>query len=150
MNTTDIPRHVGTDTGPLTQTPSPLRAITALASDISADASTLVRQHGSLLMAELGQSRDQAILGVGLLAGGGFAAAFGGMCLLIGCVQLTAWLLPSVPEWGAWLIWGGVAALAAAIAIPVGLRRLSYRTLVPHRTLSSLKESWTCLANRLS
>jgi len=124
-------------------------ALSSLASDIATDAQTLVQQHGSLLKAELVESRNKAIRSVVFLGVGIVAAPIAALFLLIGLVHLTTWLFPTLPEWGAWLIWGGVAALVAGIAVTIGVRGVIHLELIPHRTLNSLKESWSCLLNRL-
>ena len=134
---------------PVTSPTVSLNGLTALASDIATDAQTLVQQHGSLLKAELVESRDKAVRSVILAGIGVVLLPIAALFLLIGLVHLTIWLFPTLPEWGAWLIWGGVAALIGGICALIGVRGIVHLEVVPHRTLNSLKESWSCLLNRL-
>lgn len=129
--------------------PDSFAAFKSLASDIATDAKTLVEQHGSLLKAEIVESRNKAIRSVVCLGIGAVLAPIAALFLLIGLVHLTTWLFPTLPEWGAWLIWSGTATLVGGITLAIGVRGVIHLKLIPHRTLNSLKESWSCLLNRL-
>lgn len=126
-----------------------LSALTGLASEIITDAKTLAAQHGDLLKAEVKETRNRAIASAAAVGGGAVAAVLGAGLLVIGLVKLTAWLFPSLPEFAAWLIWGGVLALAAGLALWLGVRGLTHLNVLPRRTLRSVQESWSCLVNRL-
>lgn len=125
-----------------------LSTLTDLAADIGTDAKTLVEQHGTLLKAELTETRNKATVAVALVGGAVGAIAIGGLFLMIGLVHLTVYLFPNLPEFAAWLIWGGVLATAAVIAALIGVRTLTNLDILPRRTLRSLKESWSCLLTR--
>jgi hypothetical protein len=126
-----------------------LSALTGLASEIMTDAKALAQQHGTLLKAEVKETRNQAVMSVVAVGGGAVAAVLGAGLLVIGLVKLTAWLFPTLPEFAAWLIWGGVLAAAAGIALWLGVRGLTHLNVLPRRTLRSVQESWSCLVNRL-
>lgn len=126
-----------------------LSALTGLASEIMTDAKTLAAQHGDLLKAEVKETRNQAVVSVAAVGGGAAAAVLGAGLLVIGLVKLTAWLFPTLPEFAAWLIWGGVLAAAAGLALWLGVRGLTHLNVLPRRTLRSVQESWSCLVNRL-
>lgn len=126
-----------------------LSALTGLASEIMIDAKALAQQHGHLLKAEVKETRNQAVMSVAAVGGGAVAAVLGAGLLVIGLVKLTAWLFPTLPEFAAWLIWGGVLAAAAGIALWLGVRGLTHLNVLPRRTLRSVQESWSCLVNRL-
>ena len=66
----------------------------------------------------------------------------------VGVVLLTGSLFPTLPVWAPWLIWGGGLALAAGISAWIGARGLIHLQVIPHRTVRSLQESWSCLLNR--
>jgi hypothetical protein len=122
--------------------------VSELASDISDEAQKLVEQHGTLLKAELKESGEMGIRSAVLIGAGAVGMVIGGLFLLIGLIRLTAWSFPTLPEWASWLIWGGSVVLLAGIALFLGARTLTRMSLVPHRTLGSLWESWKCLLKR--
>jgi len=126
------------------------QTLKSLASDIVGDAQTLVTQHGSLLKAEVIETRNRSVM-AGVLVGAGIVGLVVGLLfVLIGIVHLVAWAFPTLPYWAAWLICGGVLCLLSALSAFLGIRTLSTLEIVPHRTLRSLKESWSCLLNRLN
>ena len=140
-----------TDTSGLAERPGDpvvVPPVSAIAAEIGADAQTLVEQHGELLKAELKETGEQATWSVVLILAGTVGCVLGGLFFLIGLVRLTAWLWPTLPEWAAWLIWGGGVLLAAGVSLLVGARTVSQLSLIPHRTLRSLRESWSCLTKR--
>lgn len=122
--------------------------VSELASDISDEAQKLVEQHGTLLKAELKESGEMGIRSAVLIGAGAVGMVVGSLFLLIGLIRLTAWLFPTLPEWAAWLIWGGAVILFAGTALFLGARTLTRINVVPRRTLGSLWESWKCLLKR--
>lgn len=126
------------------------QSLKSLASDIAVDVRLLAEQHGRLLKSEVLESRNRSVSAAVLIVGGAVGLAIGTLFLLVGVVHLIAASFPTLPYWAAWLICGGAIWLAALLAAWIGARTLSSLEVIPRRTLHSLKESWSCLLNRLN
>jgi hypothetical protein len=104
---------------------------------VSRDFSELVSTQVELAKVELQEEIAAAGRGAGILTGGAF-------CALLAVVLLSfaaAWGLSEVvPEGVAFLIVGGVYAVAAAVLLPKGKDRLSRVRPVPEKTAETVRE----------
>lgn len=155
MDTRTLPAPGPNRTEQLTANPpdeiKPAEAVAAIAdvaTDIATDAQTLIEEHGNLLKAEMKELGGQAVVAAVTAAAAAVGMAIGLLFVFVGLVRLTAWAFPSLPEWAAWLIWGGGLAVGCAVLTAVAGRSLSKLNLYPRRTLRSLLESWSWLVNR--
>ncbi|MCU0705477.1 MAG: phage holin family protein [Fimbriiglobus sp.] len=123
--------------------------ITSITTDIATDATTLVEEHGNLFAAEVRAMGDRASRGSIILAMACSVLVIGLLFLLTGLVRLTIELAPTLPEWAAWLLWGGGLMVVGGLAAWKATRTLSKLDFLPRRTLRSLLESWSWLVNRL-
>jgi len=138
------------DSGPAVATataPDGQPSLTELVSGIVSDAQTLIRQQVVMLRAEIKEdmrrTKDAAKfmgLGIGL-------AALGGLFLVIGLVYLLQWLAPSIPEWGCWMIVGGVLVVGGLVAVYAGQRMFASFNPLPDKTLNALQENVSWITN---
>lgn len=122
------------------------RSVVTLLSHLVDEAGLLFRQEVALLKAELGEKLSRAGQGGIALAAGGMIAFSGWLVLLAAAVLGLATVLPA---WLAALIVGVVVLLIGGICLVVGKRRLAARSLVPGRTLRSLREDQAWLRGTL-
>jgi hypothetical protein len=122
------------------------RSITALLSDLASETILLIRQEMALLKAELSEKFGR--IGQGATAlGAGALIAFSGWLVLLAAAVLG--LATVVPAWLAALI---VALLVLAIGgalVYIGKSRFDADSLMPRRTLRSLREDEAWLRERL-
>lgn len=122
------------------------RSVITLLSDLVDETSQLFRQEVALLKAELGDKLSQVSQGGIAIAAGGMIAFSGWLVLLAAAVLGLATVLPA---WLAALIVGVVVLLIGGICLLVGKRRLAARSLVPGRSLRSLREDQAWLRETL-
>ena len=124
------------DPGPVVA-PMKDRGIAALFSDLAREAGRLVRQEIALARAEL--MERVARLGTGAV----FVAVGGGILfaalLAFGAAAILALALV-LPAWAAALVVGGAAFLIGLVLVLKGRRDMAARSLVPQRTLKTLRE----------
>jgi uncharacterized membrane protein YqjE len=111
----------------------PDQSLGELLGRVSRDFSELVSTQVELAKVELQEQIAAAGRGAGILTGGAF-------CALLAVVLLSfaaAWVLP---EGVAFLIVGGVYAVAAAVLLPKGKDRLSRVRPVPEKTAETVRE----------
>lgn len=113
------------------------RSFPDLVRDLVNQVSDLFRHEIALARADVGDRVSQAAGGVGILAA----------ALVVGVGAMVILLLAAVegldhvwPRWLAALVVGVVAAIVAAVLAAAGRSSLRARSLVPQRTISSVKE----------
>lgn len=112
-------------------------SVGSLLSDTARNFSLLVRQEIALAKKEVLGKFGQLGTGAGLLAAGGALAYAGLFCLLAAAIAALAYVLP---VWAAALVIGAVVLVVSAVLALAGRSRMRADTLVPQRTLHSLKE----------
>ena len=123
------------------------RSIAALLADLANETGTLVRQEIALFKAEIGEKLGRLGMGTGAIAAGGLIA-FSGWLALIAAAILG--LAKVVAPWLAALIVGGVVLAIGAGLLFFGKSRLAADTLVPRRTLNSLREDEEWIRDQIS
>ena len=123
------------------------RSIAALLADLANETGTLVRQEIALFKAEIGEKLGRLGTGTGAIAAGGLIA-FSGWLALIAAAILG--LAKVVAPWLAALIVGVVVLAIGAGLLFFGKSRLAADTLVPRRTLNSLREDEEWIRDQIS
>jgi hypothetical protein len=134
---------MATDVG--TQEPS----VTSLVTDIVHDAEELFKQQFQLLKTEVREDvRKSTEVGVSLMLGAGLALV-GGILLMQLPVHLLNWLVPQLPLWACFGIWGAIAFACGAVLVYVAKTTLdSFNPLVKEpETLKALKENVEAITN---
>lgn len=118
-----------------------------LATDVAAAAGDLAKQHGFQMRAEVRSELARGITGAEMLSAGGGLIGIGAVFLLIAFIQLLQdrYGLSASASWGSV---GVVAALVGLLLSNIGHRRLHAFNPVPEKTLNSIRESFTWIANR--
>jgi uncharacterized membrane protein YqjE len=124
----------------------PDRSITALLSDLASETVLLVRQELALFKAELQEKFGRIGQGATALGAGVFIALSGWSVLLAAAVLGLATVLPA---WLAALIIAILALAIGGVLIFIGKSRFDAGSLVPRRTLRSLREDEAWLRERL-
>ena len=138
-----------TDDGrtPVQDAPSPETEIGALLGELSSEVKLLVSQELELAKAEVKESTQHAT-GVG--AGFGAAALVGYLALAVLAIAAALGLAEVLPAWAAFLVVGGILAVAAGVAFLVGRKNLAALSPMPRKTIESLKEDVSWLRARMS
>jgi uncharacterized membrane protein YqjE len=140
----------------LTQHTTPdTRSFGQLFKDLKDDAAHLIRDEVALARTELSQSisrglRDVTILMIGVCIGLLALQAFVLAIIAALVVALSARTDPDVALWLAPLIVAVGLAIAAVSCIWVGRQRLSRRSITPHTTTETLRETQQWLRNRMT
>jgi hypothetical protein len=113
------------------------RSVVGLLSDLARETSQLIQQEVALLKAELLEKLGRLGQGAGALVVGGLVA-FSGWLALLAAAMLG--LGTVVAPWLAALIVGLVVLALGAALLFFGKSRLDAKTLIPRRTLNSLRE----------
>jgi hypothetical protein len=122
------------------------RSMASLLSDLAGETILLVRQEIALLKAELHEKFGR--LGQGATAlGAGVLIAFSGWLVLLAAAVLG--LAEAVPAWLAALIVGLLVLAIAAALLWFGKSRFETKSLMPNRSLRSLREDQAWLKERL-
>jgi hypothetical protein len=122
------------------------RSIASLLSDLAGETILLVRQEIALLKAELHEKFGR--IGQGATAlGAGVLIAFSGWLVLLAAAVLG--LAEAVPAWLAALIVGLLVLAIAAALLWFGKSRFETKSLMPNRSLRSLREDQAWLKERL-
>lgn len=114
------------------------RSLGELFSDLASETSTLVRQEVELAKTELSQKATRVGKDVGFLVAGG-AVAYAGFLALVAALAIGLGQL-GLPWWAATLLVGLVVGGIGAALVMKGLEALKRETVVPERTVASLKE----------
>jgi len=122
------------------------RSITGLLSDLASETILLIRQERALLKAELSEKFSR--IGQGATAlGAGALIAFSGWLVLLAAAVLG--LATVVPAWLAALIVALIALAIGGALVFIGKSRFDADSLMPRRTLRSLREDEAWLRERL-
>ena len=127
--------------------PRPDRPLAALLSDLANETGTLVRQEIALFKAEIGEKLSRLGTGAGAIAAGGLVAFSGWLALIAAAILGLAHV---VAGWLAALIVGFVVVAIGAGLLWFGKSRLDADTLVPRRTLNSLREDEEWIREQIS
>jgi hypothetical protein len=117
--------------------PKQERSFGSLFSDLARDFSLLIRQEIGLAKAELIGGLTSLGAGAAMLAAGGLVA-FAGFLVLLAAAVLG--LMHVVAPWLAAVIVGVVTLIVGAALAWMGKSRLSAESLVPRRTIRSIKD----------
>jgi uncharacterized membrane protein YqjE len=113
------------------------RSLGQLLSDITNDLSTLLRKEIQLARVETMEKASQATQSIVLMVAGGLIAYTGVIALVIGIiVALANWM----PLWVSALIVGVVLAIVGFVLIQSGRGSLKRMSMVPEKTIESIKE----------
>jgi Putative Actinobacterial Holin-X, holin superfamily III len=123
------------------------RSVAGLLSDLAGETGMLVRQEIALFKTELREKLGMLGQGAGALAAGGLVAFSGWLVLLAAAVLGLSNL---VAPWLAALIVGVVVLALGAGLLFFGKSRLDPDTLVPRRTLNSLREDEAWIREQVS
>ena len=113
------------------------RGFSDVLQDVLADLQRLVRSEMQLAKAELREDARRALM-AGIWLALGVVAGLGACMLLVWAAVFG--LATQMPLWGATLIVAGVAAVAAAVLLMMGRRRIQLLQPVPERAVDSIKE----------
>jgi len=123
------------------------RSVAGLLSDLASETGLLVRQEIALLKTELHEKLGNLGQGAGAIAAGGLVA-FSGWLVLLAAAVLG--LSEALAPWLAALIVGIVVVALGAGLLFFGKSRLAADTLVPRRTLNSLREDEAWIREQVS
>ena len=126
--------------------PKTERSITTLLSDLASETILLIRQEMALLKAELHEKFSRVGQGATALGAGALIAYSGWLVLLAAAVLGLATVLPA---WLAALIVALVALAIGGALIYIGKSRFDADSLMPQRSLRSLREDEQWLRERL-
>ena len=126
--------------------PKAERSITTLLSDLASETILLIRQEMALLKAELHEKFSRVGQGATALGAGALIAYSGWLVLLAAAVLGLATVLPA---WLAALIVALVALAIGGALIYIGKSRFDADSLMPQRSLRSLREDEQWLRERL-
>jgi hypothetical protein len=123
------------------------RSVAGLLSDLAAETGMLIRQEIALFKAELTEKLARFGLGAGMVAAGALVA-FSGWLVLLACAVLG--LSNVVAPWLAALIVAVVVLALGAGLLLFGKSRMNAESLVPRRTLNSLREDEAWIRDQFS
>jgi hypothetical protein len=126
--------------------PKTERSITTLLSDLASETVLLIRQELALLKAELHEKFSRVGQGATALGAGALIAYSGWLVLLAAAVLGLATVLPA---WLAALIVALVALAIGGALVYIGKSRFDADSLMPQRSLRSLREDEQWLRERL-
>ena len=126
--------------------PKTERSITTLLSDLASETILLIRQELALLKAELHEKFSRVGQGATALGAGALIAYSGWLVLLAAAVLGLATVLPA---WLAALIVALVALAIGGALVYIGKSRFDADSLMPQRSLRSLREDEQWLRERL-
>jgi hypothetical protein len=125
----------------------PEPSVTSLVTGIVSDAQELFKQQFELLKHEVRDDvRKTKEVGLTLAFAGGLGLV-GGILLLQMLVYLTQWLLPELPLWACFGMWGVLVGVGATILFLIGKTTLDTIDPVPEKTAQALKENVQWLTN---
>ncbi|BBA36746.1 putative uncharacterized protein [Methylocaldum marinum] len=117
-------------------------SLAGLVTDFTRELSTLVRQEGQLMKAELSEKVSEAGTGVGSLTVGGAVLFAGFLMLLLAAVAGLNEILGTVAvdyPWLSPLIIGTIAAIVGLVLLQKGRSNLKARNLMPRKSGESLR-----------
>lgn len=116
---------------------SDTRSLGELFASLSKDTTTLVRQEIELAKTEISEKASEAVKNVAALVVGG-AVAYAALILILAAVAVG--LAQIMEPWLAVLIVGVVVAIIGLLLVQKGLSALKNFSLVPEKTIETLKE----------
>jgi len=122
------------------------RSIATLLSDLASETVLLFRQELALLKAELHEKFGRIGQGAAAL-GAGALVAFSGWLVLLSAAVLG--LATALPAWLAALIVAVVVLVLGVVLLLYGKKRFDSQSLMPKRTLRTLREDEEWLKERL-
>lgn len=119
--------------------------MTALVSGIIHDAEELIKQQVTLLKHDVRTEIRQTKEAVTSLALGAAILGLGAVLLSFTLVYLLSWLVPTVPLWVWFLVFGLVEAAVGGVLVYAGVRQVSELRAVPDNSVQALRENlrWT-------
>jgi len=126
--------------------PKAERSIASLLSDLASETILLFRQELALLKAELHEKFSRMGQGAVALSAGAMLAFSGWLVLLAAAVLGLATV---VAPWLSALIIGGAILAIGVVLLLVGKNRFEAQSLLPKRTIRSLREDEAWLKERL-
>ncbi len=121
--------------------------MTELVAGIVGDTQTLIQQQLAMLHAEVKAEASRASEAAKVIVIGGAVSGIGLLLVTIGAIYLLNWLQPNLPLWACWLIVGVPVMTFGAVTWSVGWRRLQAMTPIPEKSLKSLQENMSWIAN---
>jgi len=116
-------------------------SVTSLVTGIINDAQQLFKQQFELLKHELREDfRKTRDAGLTLMLGAGLALV-GGLLVVMMLVYLTHWLLPDLPLWACFGIWGAGLGVAGAALIYAAKTSFDKFNPLPDETAQAVKEN---------
>lgn len=112
-------------------------SIGSLFTDLTEDMGKLVRQEIELVRAETVQKVSTALRSIVMMVAGGLLAYAGLIVILIAAAIALGNIMP---YWLSTLIVGAVVLIVAAVLVTSGRSSLANMTVVPEKTVESLKE----------
>ncbi|MEX1215982.1 phage holin family protein [Saccharospirillum sp.] len=112
-------------------------SISELIRDLATDLSTLLRKEIALAKSEVGESVSEAKTSIGALATG-VATAMAGLVVLL--MSAVYGLSNVVEPWLAALIVGAAALLVGYMMVASAKKKMSAQSIVPDRTMDSMKK----------
>jgi hypothetical protein len=125
---------------------TPPKPVTTDLGDVAKDALHLVQQEYALARQETIEKITPAVRSLAMVAGGGLLLLLGGVYLLQSVVRLLA---TRTPSWLASLLSGATFAVGGAVLMRLGQRQWQQLSLIPYRTINSLKEDKEWLVHQI-
>jgi uncharacterized membrane protein YqjE len=126
--------------------PKTERSLATLLSDLASETILLMRQEMALLKAELHEKFSRVGQGATALGAGALIAYSGWLVLVAAAVLALATVLPA---WAAALIVGVLVLGISGALLLIGKKRFDSQSLMPQRTLRTLREDEQWLRERL-
>ena len=130
------------------------RSIGSLLKELRDELTTLFRQELALVKTEMSEKAEKTGRDAGSIAAGAGLLMAGLLVALLGLSALLYWVLVSMDVshyhagWIAPLVVGVITALIGGGLVKAGLARIKSRSLVPEKTVQSLKEDKQWLSNQ--
>lgn len=134
---------------------TPASSIATLLRDLRDETSTLLRQEVELAKTEMSEKASHMISNSIQVAIGGFVAYLGAILLVFGLADLVATILiriglePDMATWIARALTGGILILVGWLMLNKAKKAFASESLVPERTLESLKQNKEWAQNKL-
>jgi len=140
-------QHTYPPVSPPSPNHTPDLSLGALFSDLSSDLSILMRQEIELARTETTETIRKTAGSAGLLVAGGLVAYAGLIILLIAVAILLGAIMP---YWASSLLVGVVVLIIGAVMAMSGKNQLANLTIVPEKTVATLKEDARWAKEQLS
>jgi hypothetical protein len=139
----------GNDTTPAPRTPdapapaATQQTMTELVRGIIDDVQQLARQQVTMLKAEIREDLNKTRTAMVYGGLGITALTVGALALIFGLVYLLDWLYPGMPMWVAWMIVGGIFAIAGVSLGLVARNMFESFNPLPDKSFNALQENLT-------